>query len=592
MNQVQNVPDNVAISCRDLTPLLRTYHNEKMYEFASGLYFLAADADMSETEFPVYGKNREKLCRKKQVYLMTTEGLQAFSRRTVYAEMFFKTLEPLRSVNYVGESFEFPRGWYFVERDTSTIEFSVYDLTFKKLCVGWNSVLLVTTKGKKWFDRKKLYAYKRAENECVWICDKTSVVPRYKNLPPCSEIASYMVETPLMRDTIIAANNAFICNIQEPWKQMRQWPIFGNREETDNDRITRETIETYEMNCHTQQFRKIKDWRTGGPGKVCDIPARGRIPLSRMINGKVKTTNVNTLRMFLSTFRREDIREHHTQVDHINGIHTDNSFKNARPVGHDENNLMKISHTFPTGHAATCHPPSLAESLARDLTKGNEKFEKLSYIEDDIEKGWMIGSHGTFISIRTNQQSFAHPGGDVRKIYPSICFNGKNYMRHHIVVFCHERTKYKWDTIEDFLEFLKDGKRLIEHKPPYDKNDYRLSNLEISDASGNQTSRQNNPITTTRKRVLALRPETEEVVYIFESRTEATKMFGVSGGAVSSAVHFNATAGIYRKTTDKKNGKTYILVCDNKIKIKETVKEIRLSSLLAAASASMAASWR
>ena len=549
----------VSTCCRELTPLLHASHNEKLYEFATGLYFVAADADISETEFPVYGKNRSKLCRKNEVHLMTTEGLQCFNRRKLYADMFLETLEPLRSVTYVGELFEFPEG-YFVERDTfTTLECPVFDLTFKKLSVGWKNVFLITTKGKKWFNRQKLYAYIDATVECVSTCEKTSVVPWYKNQPPCSEIARYNVETLAMRDAIIAANKAFICNINEPWKQMRQWPTFGNCEETDDERITRETIETYELNCQTQQFRKIVDWRTGGPGKLCDTPSRGRIVLSRMIDGKVKTTNVFTTRIFLSTFRREDIREHQNQADHINGIHTDNSFANARPVGIEENNLMKIGHMFPTGHIPTCHPPSLLETLANDFTSKDEKFQRLSYIDDGIEKGWEVGSHGTFISIRTKKQSFSPPGGEVRTVYPSVHFNGKNYMRHHVVIFCHQKPEHKCGTINEFLDFLRNDKRVVEHKPPHDKNDYRLSNLELGDSSSNQTSRQTNPGTTTRKRVLACHPQTKEVVYTFESRTEATKKFGVSEGTVSSAVGFNATAKNPRKTIDKSSGDMYIL---------------------------------
>jgi len=48
----------VSNCCRELKPLLHASHNEKMYEFASGLYFVAADVDISETEFPA--KNPRK----------------------------------------------------------------------------------------------------------------------------------------------------------------------------------------------------------------------------------------------------------------------------------------------------------------------------------------------------------------------------------------------------------------------------------------------------------------------------------------------------------------------------------------------------
>ena len=492
-------------------------------------------------------------------------------------------VQPLRKLLYTnGVTYYFKKGQYFTCYHENEWKSVIFNSKLKKLgrtrsdqlelrierasatisysCVEPSAWCVETAKSDTVsmyikFNTKKVRAALEAAESGIEVAEFCGIVPVFKDPAPSSEISCWAVETKKMRDMLIAFNETNIKSLVEKWELVKYLDENGNF-----------AFDKYEMRNTDGAIRRVDDKRL----IVANVPT-----LSVTIDGNTTPKGVKRHRAYMSTFKMHERREHQTEIDHIDGDDSNNVPWNYRWVSRAENGFAKHS--------------EMARRPVPDIDALSAKYGEPS--DPVVWNGWTF--HSNMWIIRPNKsrdKRFVALIGSGE--YPSISVtlkdaNDKMKERHikcHFIVavkYCADLkiskgtrkylkaadlpAKYFAESPMTDVEFaaaLKTGGLVIMHTDD-DKSNYRLSNLKIGTLSENQLGRQDNPATTSRKRVKLIDVVSKKCIWIFGSYTEAAAFLGVTQSIVSNAARFNGTREMttYRKTTNPKTGAKYYIVC-------------------------------
>lgn len=493
-------------------------------------------------------------------------------------------IQPLEKLTYTnGITYDFKPGQYFTCHKENDTETTIFNSKLKKLGRTGKDEVIVSIKGatatlssssttdpSKWcvdtaksdtvnmfrgLNTKRVRAVLDASKSGIEIAEYCGIVPVFKYAVPSSEVSHYAVETKKMRDMLLAANETKIKSLVEKWMPLLY--INGRNEGNCNLTDTQRNIilKNYEIQNTDGAIRRVDDKR---------IIESNMLMLRVTVNGKRIGMRVERHRAYMSTFKSHEKREHQTEIDHIDGNHSNNVPWNLRWVSISENCLAKHS------EIAKCAVPDQEKLLA---THGQPT-------DPVVWEGWTF--HPNMWIKRPDKSQFvklAEPGK-----YPVISptlKDAKNDTMKARHIHCHMIVAYVFRaripiskgtlkylasvgkpasyfatspmTYFEFAADLKKGRLCIKHAND-DKANYNLDNLEIGTPSENQEARHDNPATTDRKRIKIIDVRSRKCIWIFGSYTEAATWLGLAQSAISKSVRFN------RKTTSKKTGATYYIV--------------------------------
>jgi len=501
-------------------------------------------------------KSRGYICIQSLRKLLYTNGVTYYFKKGLYftcyhendpewkSVVFNSNLKKLRFTRY-------GRVQLRIERASATISSSCADPsvwcveTAKSDTVNMYTVL----------NTKKVRAALDAAESGIEVAEYCGIVPVFKDPAPSSEISCWAVETKKMRDILIASNETEIKSLVEKWELVKYLD--------ENGKLI--AFDKYEMRNTDGAIRRVDDKRL----IVANVPL-----LSVTINGETVRKGVERHRAYMSTFKMHERRTHQDFVDHIDGNDSNNAPWNYRWVSRAENNLAKHS------------------ERARQVVPDIDALTAIHGEPSDpvVWEGWTF--HSNMWIIRPNETKYKRYIALVGSgEYPSINVtlkdaNDKMKERHikcHMIVAYAFRANLKISkgtqkylkvanlpakyfvespmTDVEFSDALKTGGLVIMHTDD-DKSNYRLSNLKIGTLSENQLGRQDNPATTSRKRVKLIDVVSKKCIWIFGSYTEAAAFLGVTQSIVSNAARFNGTREMttYRKTTNPKTGAKYYIV--------------------------------
>ena len=286
---------------------------------------------------------------------------------------------------------------------------------------------------------------------------------------------------------------------------------------------------TYEIHGKTGHIRRIsKDPLK--PNKIRSLTSDGQATLYGTGGSGSNRTMIYQHIAYLWTFKSEERRLDQTQVDHINGDHTDNSPQNLRWASPTENCLYKFKQQAKRfdGHPApkTMDRSGLTQFLDTDIWCGKARLYPKSdpmYVIYNKKTNKYRGSGvGDFLVTALRR-------------YPMININGKNYPVHRLVAYMSGIISY----IE--LESMGTNGLVVMHKND-NKEDFRPNNLARGTSSENNFARHDNPKTTSRKRVRAIETldNGEECVTEYDSRTAAARAVGGKQQRISEAIGRNS----------------------------------------------------
>ena len=322
---------------------------------------------------------------------------------------------------------------------------------------------------------------------------------------PQTDPRRYAYETADDRQTLIDANARALPNI---WK-----PVVYTNNSTK--------FSKYEIHGITGHIRRIsKDPLK--PNKIRNPTANGQVTLCGTGSGGSNRTMISPHIAYMCTFKSERRREQ-TEVDHINGVFTDNSPQNLRWASPTENELYKFTQQARPfdGHPApkTMDRSGLKQFLDTDIWCGKARL----YPKSDP------------IYVLYNKRTNKYRGiGDFRvgrNPYPTTRINKKNRQVHCLVAFVSGIISY------DELETMKTNDRVVMHLNDK-KEDFNPENLARGTPSENNFARHDNLATTSRKRVRGIETldNGEECVAEYESQTAAAKAVGGCNKRISAAI--------------------------------------------------------
>ena len=492
-------------------------------------------------------------------------------------------IQLLKKLTYTnGVTYYFKEGQYITCHKENDPETTIFNSKLKKLGRTRNDSVIVSIKGaaatlssssttdpSTWcvdtaksdtvnmfiaLNTKRVRAVLDASKSGIEIAEYCGIVPVFKYAVPSSEVSHYAVETKKMRDILITSNETKIKSLVEKWMPLLY--INGRNEGNGNLTDTQRNIilKNYEIRNTDGAICRVDDKR---------IIESNTLMLRVTVNGKRIGMRVERHRAYMSTFKMHERRIHQTEIDHIDGNHSNNLPWNLRWVSISENCLAKHS------EISKCAVPDQEKLLA---THGQPT-------DPVVWEGWTF--HPNMWIKRPDKSQFvklAKPGK-----YPVISptlkdANNTMKTRHihcHIIVAYVFRARIPISkgtlkylasvgksssyfatspmTYFEFTKEVKEGGLCIMHADN-DKENYNLDNLEIGTPSENQEARQYNPATTDRKRVKIIDVISKKCIWIFGSYAEAATWLGVDQSSISKSVRFN------RKTTSKKTGATYYIV--------------------------------
>jgi len=413
-----------------------------------------------------------------------------------------------------------------------------------------------------YFNTIKLRAALDAVDSGIEVAEYCGIVPVFTYAVPSSIVSHWAVETKTMRDTLVASIKTALEERQR--RLVENWVVVKYIDENGNVF----TFELYEMceftgairNVHTKQIIKSL------------MPT-----LCIVINGTTTTKTIKKHRAYMVTFRMHERRTHQDTVDHFDGDHSNNVPWNYRWVSTTENGFAKHS--------------EMANRIVPDIdaltAKYGEPFGPVAW------NGWNL--YQNMWIVRPNEPyekrfvAYITSGHQYPRI--KVTFKDSNnkskYQKilcHKLVAFVHRADLAVSDKTKEYLKSadlpesyfaespmaddvafsnaLKAGGLVIMHFPDNDKSNYCVSNLMIGTYSENQLDRQDNPVTTLRKRVKIIDVVSKKCIWIFGSHAEAAAFLGVTQSAVWRAATFNRTRKMatYRKTKSKKTGAKYYIV--------------------------------
>ena len=276
----------------------------------------------------------------------------------------------------------------------------------------------------------------------------------------------------------------------------------------------------YEIHGKTGHIRRIskdssKSYKVRNPtstGRVCMCGIGG--------SGGSRVTTISPHIAYMCTFKSEEQRSDQTEVDHINGDHTDNRPQNLRWASPTENKLYiftKRAKRF-DGHPApkTMVLSDLKQFLDTDIWCGEARLHR-----NDSEPMYVIYNTRTkrYRSIGDFLVTTEDP-------YPRIEINKKTRHVHCLVAFMSGIISY------EELETMGTNELVVMHSNNK-KEDFRPKNLARGTSSENNFARHDNPQTTSRKRVRSIG---DACVTEYESQTAAARAVNGCNKRISEAI--------------------------------------------------------
>ena len=203
------------------------------------------------------------------------------------------------------------------------------------------------------------------------------------------------------------------------------------------------------------------------------VAPRGQVGLRRTDEDSATTIIIH--RAYMSTHVK-DRRDDQTDIDHINGDHTDNRPCNLRWASPSENALYKFG--APT-------PRVVGEKFTGDLST-LKRFENTNWYFGFVGDDYAIVHEGRVRRVGDFRVTKRSP-------YPMITSNYISRAVHCVVAFVEGRM-----TKEQF--YNRKSTEVVRHLNGI-KTDFRPDNLELGTPSENGIDRHNNPETSQRKRV-------------------------------------------------------------------------------------------
>jgi hypothetical protein len=489
-------------------------------------------------------------------------------------------MRPLAYTN--GNTYTFDKGKYFTCRKENDVELTIFNSNFKKMGSSKNNTVLLkiktamptrpatNPKTSGWIERRaqsdsrrgyatfntiKIRAAIDAADDGIEVHENCGVVPVFTHAAPSSQVSHYAIEMKAMRDNLIAANKMRIESLSG-WFDI-EYPKYWTADQ-------RKVLKKYEIQITDGAIRN----------KITGRIIRTKQQLVRLtgtIDGKEISVSILRYRAYMFSCMRHMKRDHQTEIDHIDGDHTNNDVWNLRWVSRTENCLAKH-----------------IEMSERVDSTTETLYDDHGIPEDPKEwEGWTFYSN-KWIERPDGNEFIARANPDRRIYYPVIGTtvedNGETKFRsikcHHIVAYLHRippsplasahletlgKSRAHFYTYESTVfEYIAELKRcglFIMHDDD-DKENYNSNNLRIGTRSENQYARHENPSTTLRKRVNIIDPMDGKLVETFESYSKAAEWFGITNSAISNAVRRNMTReiGTYKTTKNKRTGAKYAVV--------------------------------
>ena len=331
---------------------------------------------------------------------------------------------------------------------------------------------------------------------------------------PATDPRRYAYETTADRTQLMEAN---VLALPNAWRPL----VYTNN--------STEFSQMYEIHGKTGHIRRIsKDPLK--PNKILNLTSNGQVGLYSTGGSGLNHTNIRPHIAYLWTFKSEERRSDQTEVDHINGDHTDNRPQNLRWASRTENKLYKFKQQAKRfdGHPApkTMDRSDLKQFLDTDIWCGKARLHRGSdpiyVIYNKKTKKYRGSGVGDF-------------GVDERHQYPKIGINGKIRPVHCLVAYMSGIISY------DELETMGTNELVVMHKND-NKEDFNPGNLARGTSSENSLARHDNPETTSRKRVRAIETleSGEECITEYESQTAAARAVNGCNTRISAAIRRNS----------------------------------------------------
>jgi hypothetical protein len=268
------------------------------------------------------------------------------------------------------------------------------------------------------------------------------------------------------------------------------------------DGTTTTLFDKYEVNQKTRIVRNIstkKELRPTKNGQVCLYDA----------NNKMK--NVYVRQVYMATYHGTDRRPNQTEIDHINGNHNDDEAWNWRWVSHSENNMLKFK--WPADQVK--------------LPKYNGDLSLLHRFEtSDVYCGYIDDGRYAIVGPNRDLRCVGDFRVTDRHPYPTIKIKGKMYQVHKVVAYA--------EGLITRDKFYSGVEGVVEHKDT-DKTNFEITNLRDGTSESNNLATQNNPATTSRKRVRRTHLEHGTIVE-YESRKAAAAANDCHGTSITRAI--------------------------------------------------------
>jgi hypothetical protein len=361
----------------------------------------------------------------------------------------------------------------------------------KKLAIGENGQVSLSRPGKVQLLLNLIRLYLAVTSPLLPEFEYTSGV-RIRDYEPR---IVYAWETAADRENLTNLNRKKLDSKGHVWRKCVRFAHHA-------DGTTTTLYDKYEINQKTRIVRNISTKKELRPTK------NGQVGLYDASN---KEKKVLVRQIYMATFHGTERRSNQTEVDHINGNHNDDEAWNWRWVSSSENKMLKFK--WPADQVK--------------LPKYDGDLSLLNRFEtSDVYCGYIDDGRYAIVGPNRDLRCVGDFPVTDRDPYPRIEIKKKKYRVHRVVAYAHG--------LITRAKFYSRGKDVVEHKDN-DKTNFAFDNLDDGTAESNALSTQNNPATTSRKRVRRTHLEHGTIVE-YESGRAAAAANDCSGKSIKRAI--------------------------------------------------------